>query len=362
MHFREFGNPRRIKRVYSVDELLSTVEEYNGKTPCYTSVYVFDSAMDKHDGKTNYESAVINTIWFDFDDKKIEKCHIHVKRFIRQFCKPLGIIPRIYLTGGKGFQMNVDFFSPVDLPNHIKKDAIKDYLLYLKTKYKLATMDEICINNSVSCLRRIKNTQYIDKNTHKPSGVWCVQLSVDEVLKLSVEEIYGLAMGPREEEFEHTSSKKAQRRFVEFVADKYKVEHTVSNSIDYILSEIEEKSGSSTMISSIKAKHSIDIDYIKPMRECIIKLIERNIERNHSSHEENTIIATEMMTAGYHDADIGFVFQSIYDEPAGDWGWYTEDGSGGRQIKLIRQKALNRYSKDKLIQVKICKDNCSCGV
>jgi len=362
MYFREFGNPRRIARVYEVEELLSIVEKYNGKTPCYTSVYVFDSAMDKHDGKTNYDSAVLNTIWFDFDDKKVSKCHIHVKRFIRQFCKPLGITPRVYLTGGKGFQMNIDFFSPVDLPNHIKKDAIRDYLLHLKAKYKLATMDEICVNNSVSCLRRIKNTQYIDKKTNKPSGVWCVQLSVEEVLKLSVEELYGLAMEPREDVIPPEPSPKAQRKFVEFIADKYEVQHTVSNSIDYMLSEIEQKAGSSTMISSIKAKHSIDIDYIKPMRECIIKLIEHNIERNHSSHAENTIIATEMMTAGYNDMDIGFVFRSIYDEPAGDWGWYTNDGSAGRQIKLIRQKALNRYSKDKLIQARICSNDCSCGV
>ena len=362
MHFREFGNPRRIKRAYTVEDLLDVVEEYNGTHPCYTSVYVFDDALDKSVNKTNYDSAVINTIWFDFDDKKVEKCHIHVKRFIRQFCKPLGIIPRIYLTGGKGFQMNIDFYSPVDLPLHIKKEAIRDYLLHLKEKYKLATMDEVCINNSVSCLRRIANTQYIDKTTHKPTGVWCVQLTVDEVLKLSVEEIYGLAMEPREEKFESTRSKKAQRKFVEFVADKYKVGHTVSNSIDYILAEIEEVCGSSTMVSSIKAKRYTDIDYIKPMRECIIKLIELNIERNHSSHEQNTIIACEMIAAGYSDKDVSFVFQSIYDEPAGDWGWYTDDGGAGNQIALIRQKALNRYSAEKLIRAKICSKECSCGV
>ena len=109
-------------------------------------------------------------------------------------------------------------------------------------------------------------------------------------------------------------------------------------------------------------KHSIDIDYIKPMRECITKLIELNIERNHSSHEENTIIACEMKAAGYNDKDISFVFKSIYDEPAGEWGWYTDDGDAGNQISLIRQKALNRYSKDKLIRAKICNDKCSCGV
>jgi len=361
MYFREFGIPQRIERVFSVEEGLSLVDKYNGKTPCYTSVYLFDDAMDKHDGKTNYESAVINTIWFDFDDKNVKKCHLQVKRFIRQHCKPLGIIPRIYLTGGKGFQMNIDFYSPVDLPHHIKKDSIRDYLLHLKAKYKLTTMDEICINNSITCLRRIANTQYISKETGKPSGVWCVQLSVDEVMKLSIEEIYGIAMKPRDEEFETQQSKKALRKFIEFVADQYDIHHTVSNSVDYILSEIEMKSGT-TMHSSIKARHHSGIDYIKPMRECIIKLIERNIERNHSNHEHNNIIATEMINAGYSDLDISFVFKSIYDEPAGDWGWYNDDISRpARHIKLIRQKALNRYSKDKLIRARVCDDKCSCG-
>ena len=87
------------------------------------------------DGKTNYESAVLNTIWFDFDDNKdIKKWIMDVRRFIRQYCKPNGITPRIYLTGGKGFQMNIDFHSPIDLSPHLKRQALKEYLKFLKKK------------------------------------------------------------------------------------------------------------------------------------------------------------------------------------------------------------------------------------
>ena len=110
MYFREFGIPARIARCYTVEELEEQIKKFSGRKNCYTSVYVFDDAKDKADGKTNYESAMLNTIWFDFDDAKdVKKCLMDVRKFIRRFCKPLGITPRIYLTGGKGFQMNIDF-------------------------------------------------------------------------------------------------------------------------------------------------------------------------------------------------------------------------------------------------------------
>ncbi len=52
---------------------------------------------------------------------------------------------------------------------------------HLKQKYSLKTLDDICINNSVSCMRRIVNTAYISKLTNEPTGVWCTQFTVDEV-------------------------------------------------------------------------------------------------------------------------------------------------------------------------------------
>ena len=71
------------------------------------------------------------------------------------------IIPRIYLTGGKGFQMNIDLYSHVDLSDTIKRDMLRNYLTFLKKKYKLKTLDQACINNSVACLRR-----YLILNTY----------------------------------------------------------------------------------------------------------------------------------------------------------------------------------------------------
>ena len=96
-----------------------------------------------------------------------------------------------------------------------------------------------------------------------------------------------------------------------------------------------------------------------PPRKCIIELIEHNIERGHSSHEENKIIGMELINAGYSNRDIHFIFESIYNEPGGDWGWYTDHpDKAGHIIDNMKEKALNRYSKDKLIQMNICRDNC----
>jgi hypothetical protein len=355
MYFREFGIPARIARCYNVEQLEEKITEFNGEKNCYTSVFVFDDTTDKAEGKTNYDSAVINTIWFDFDDEKnVKKCLMDVRRFIRQYCKPNGIIPRIYLTGGKGFQMNIDLYSHVDLSDSIKRDMLRNYLTSLKKKYNLKTLDQACINNSVACLRRIPNTKYISKITQEPTGVWCIQLTVEEVMKMSIEEIYGMAAEPREEDIESNKSKKALRHFVEYMCDEMDIKHNVSLGVAYLLDKIN-NTISPTMHSSIQH------DYIMPPRKCIIELIEHNIERGHSSHEENKIIGMELINAGYSNPDIHFIFESIYNEPGRDWGWYTENpNKAGHIIENMRQKALNRYSKDKLIQMEICKDNCSC--
>ena len=356
MYFREFGTPARIGRCSSKEEIEALVDKHNGKTNCYASVYVFDEDRIVDD-KTNYESALLNTIWFDFDDNKdVKKCLMDVRRFIRKFCKPLGIVPRIYLTGGKGFQMNIDFFSHVDVPDHIKRKTLKAYILHLKDKYKLKTLDEICVNNSVSCMRRIPNTQYISKITGEPTGVWCTQFPVHDILKLDIEQLYGMAI---ESNFTIPPEKstKAQRNFVEFVCDMYEIKHTVSNSIDYLMNKVAEAAGS---IEHYRAPSGNE--YIKPPRKCVIELIERNIKRGHSNHEHNNVIAFELINGGWSDRDISFVFRSIYNEPAGDWGWYSDDiNTPGRHIEAIRAKAINRYSVDELIQLGICKGiKCSC--
>ena len=124
--------------------------------------------------------------------------------------------------------------------------------------------------------------------------------------------------------------------------------------MDYLYNEIAKSAG------AVTTKVTFQAEYIKPVRPCVQKLIDSCIQKGHSHHEQNNIIATELVNGGYADADISFIFKSIYNEPAGDYGWYSDNPrEGGRQIKLIRGKALNRYSKDKLIQANVCSSECN---
>ena len=343
MYFREFGNPARVARCFSKEDIEKQVDKYNGKRNCYASVYVFDSLKDI-DGKTDYDSAIIDTLWFDFDDNKdINKCLRDVRKLIKKYCIPNGIVPRVYLTGAKGYQMNIDLYSPMDLSSTVKRQVLREYLMHIKKEYKLKTMDEACINNSVTCLRRIPNTAYISKITNEPIGVHCIALTVEEVLKLSVEEQYGLAH-EHQEVPARQPSKRALRDFVDFACDMFDVEHTVSNSVAVLYDRLRQAAGERTR-GSISPHSSI----LAP-RECIIKLIETNIAKGHSNHQENNVTALELMNAGKTDQEISFVFASIYDEPAGDYGWYTDDPTvAGEQITKMRAKGLSRYS-DKRLQ------------
>ena len=351
MFYREFGIPARIDKCFTVEELEANIKKYNGKKNCYVSVYVFDKEAELAEEKTNYESAMLNTIWFDFDHKKdVEKCLKDVRKFIRRFCKPLKITPRIYLTGGKGFQMNIDFHSPVDLPAYIKRQAIQKYLMHLKKKYYLNTLDDICIKNSVSCMRRVVNTQYISKIEGIPTGVWCTQFSVDDIMKLDIAALYAIALEDNASTIPPVKSKKAQRNFIEFLCDEYDIKHTVSNSVDFLLRQIEKATG------SISLSYGISSGNIKPPRESVLELIEHNIKRGHSNHEENKVIAFELINAGWSNSDISFVFRSIYNEPADGVGWYSNDpNKAGSNILALRAKGINRYSGDKLDKLKVRK-------
>jgi hypothetical protein len=273
--YREFGIPARIEKPKTREELEVLIEKYNGKKSCYTSVYAFDD--DK-----GYESAYINTIWFDFDHKRdINKCLKDVRKFYNRYCKPNNITPRIYLTGGKGFQMNIDFYSFLDIPPTMKRRALKEYLMYLKKKYFLSTLDERCINNSVSCMRRIPNTQYVSNLTGESTGIWCTQFSVKDMLRLSIEEMYAIAMEGPNEVIEIERSKRAQRDMLDFICALYNVPSTVSNSADYLYSQLYKeadkilKESKLGMYPSRESGLTLDLDKLENVKKRSGKIIAR---------------------------------------------------------------------------------------
>lgn len=352
--FREFGIPQRIAKCYSVEDILGLTNKHSGINNCYVSVYAFTELKG---AKTVYDSAVINTIWFDFDhNKDVNKCLKDVRKLYNRYCKPNNLTPRIYYTGGRGFQLNIDFPLVIDISDHLKRVMIKDYLLFLRNKYTLTTLDTQCINNSVSCLRRMPDTLYINKKTGELNGKKCIQITVDEMLDLDLESIITLSYRDNTPIVNsRTNNLQAARDFVCFVCDKLNISYTPTNSLDHLLTLINGEEYNNP-------RGDFKLDYIIPPRNCILELINSGIENGHLGHSENTAIATELINANWKDRDISFVFKAIFnDEPAGDWGWYNDDGSAGYHISNLRAKGINRYSGDKLVELKICKHKyCVC--
>lgn len=197
-------------------------------------------------------------------------------------------------------------------------------------------------------MRRAVNTQYISKIEGIPTGVWCTQFSVEDIMKLDIAALYAIALEDNASTIPPVKSKKAQRNFIEFLCDGYDIKYTVSNGVDFLLRKIEEATG------SISLGYGISSGNIKPPRELVLDLIERNIKLGCSNHEENKVIAFELINAGWSDSDISFVFRSIYNEPAGNWGWYSNDpNKAGSNILALRAKGINRYSGDKLLELKV---------
>ena len=355
--FREFGIPARIATFNSKESGNELIEKWSGRKNCYVSVYAFEEMNGK---KTiNYDSAIIETIWFDFDDdKNVTNCLEDVRKLYEEFCVPKNLTPRIYYTGGRGFQLNIDF-PYLPLPTHIKRDAIRDFLTHLKTKYKLKTLDQHCINNSIVCLRRMVNTPYINKRTNEKNGRYCIQLEVEEMLEYTMDEIEKLSEWPRSRSFniDREKNEGAAKGLLQYVCNALDIKFTTTNSISYLLDVINESDES--YINYPKKTTG----YVYPVRLCIKKAIQRGIEKGTNDHMSNTAIAAELINAAWKDEDIAFVFSSIYEGESGNkWGWYKDNGEVGFQINNLRAKAINRFSKNRLMQYKICKDRfCACG-
>ena len=356
--FREFGIPARIATFNSKESGDALIKEWTGRKNCYVSVYAFDEMKGKKG--TNYDSAIIETIWFDFDDdENVTNCLEDVRKLYAEFCVPKNLTPRIYYTGGRGFQLNIDF-PYLPLPTHIKRDAIRDFLTHLKTKYKLKTLDQKCINNSVVCLRRMVNTPYIDKKTNQKNGRYCIQLEVEEMLEYTMEEIEKLSEWPRTRSFniDREKNEGAAKGLLQYVCNALKIKFTSTNTIPYLLDVINESDDSHKKYTKSRVT-----GFVYPVRPCIKKAIQRAIGKGTNDHTANTAIAAELINADWKDQDIAFVFSSIYEGESGNkWGWYKDNGEVGFQIKNLRAKAINRFSKNRLMQYKICKDKfCACG-
>jgi hypothetical protein len=140
---REIGFPKRYL-VKSLDEFKKLIAENIAKLDIYTTVYSFE----KLDGnKPDYGSAVIDKIFFDFDE---DDSFDNVKELHKKL-KNLDLLHTIFFSGG-GFHVYVFVKLDNSLPSDKKSLAITKIAKLLAKGY-----DEVCTGD-LARLTRLPNT------------------------------------------------------------------------------------------------------------------------------------------------------------------------------------------------------------
>ncbi|MFW6025505.1 MAG: hypothetical protein ACOCRX_04115 [Candidatus Woesearchaeota archaeon] len=91
---REVGVPRKV--IENKENFFKFVNNYNGyKKAIYSSVYSFNKILDN---KPEYDSAIIDSLFFDFDDKD---CNAYEEaKKLHDFCLKHNIKHRLIMSGG----------------------------------------------------------------------------------------------------------------------------------------------------------------------------------------------------------------------------------------------------------------------
>jgi hypothetical protein len=157
---REVGAPRKL--VKDMNEYLAYIKLYNGKKKAiYTSVYMFEHISS--DNKPEYDSAKVDKIYFDFDDKSCP-AYDNVKRLHDDLVKD--DIKHMIVMSGRGYHLYI-FVAK----NHLqhKKEAIRGCQEYYMNKLSLKVDPQVVGN--VAQLARIPNT------FHPIAGRFCIPLN-----------------------------------------------------------------------------------------------------------------------------------------------------------------------------------------
>ena len=187
---RGMGNPFRADNngnyfiAYSAEDVLHFMELNNFNT-VYGTVYSFSFYENP---KKDRENAIIDCIPFDLDSEEANEEVLGELRFIINWCIRHDITPRITFSGSKGFHLIIDF-DEIELDN--PKETIRNFGFKIVEGGQLKCVDNIVLGDLNRILRFV-NTQ------HRKTQLYCIPLTVDEALTLSIEEIRELAKEPRD--------------------------------------------------------------------------------------------------------------------------------------------------------------------
>ena len=145
---REVGPPRKL--VYNIKDWLSFINNSNGKKKAvYTSVYSFRE-IDETGKKPKYETANIDKLFFDFDDKSCDawkECNT-----LHQECKKRDIKHTIVMSG-RGYHLYI--FTKLYNPQYVRSVIYNAQMSFVK-ELKL-NVDRQVIGNPAQ-LARVPNT------------------------------------------------------------------------------------------------------------------------------------------------------------------------------------------------------------
>jgi len=183
----------RIHRIGSLDKLAGLVRAYSNRPGFYVSVYAFES--ENRPGKLDYDTAIIDRLYLDFDSKEDLSLALHETCLTRDALQDLCIEVHSYFSGQKGTANYIDF-SPTPIAVENKKevlilfwDIIHEGLYSGSRRHVLSTLDGGSVRGDIARVSRLPNTP------HK-SGYFCVPLTSMDVGR-GANHIMELAKQPR---------------------------------------------------------------------------------------------------------------------------------------------------------------------
>ncbi len=183
----------RIHRIGSLDKLAGLVRAYSNRLGFYVSVYTFEP--ENRLGKLDYDTAIIDRLYLDFDSKEDLSLALYETCLTKDALQDLSIEVHSYFSGQKGTANYIDF-SPTPIAVENKKevlglfwDIVHEGLYSGSRRLILSTLDGGSVRGDIARVSRLPNTQ------HK-SGYFCVPLNARDVCK-GANHIRELAKQPR---------------------------------------------------------------------------------------------------------------------------------------------------------------------
>lgn len=164
----------------------------------YTSLYKYTEKhlelLKKNGTLSGVTDTVGDRLYFDFDcEGNLGQAREDAMTTARRLVEDYGFLEEsvnLYFTGGKGFAVEVLLEEDIS-PEDFKK-------ITFKIAGDLETFDQVV--NDPNRIIRVVNTK------HQTSGLYKVQLDINEFMELSMEDILGIAKGPRPDAFSLTKS------------------------------------------------------------------------------------------------------------------------------------------------------------